>query len=93
MPKTTILSNDTLQAALEGLQAQRERIAAQISEVQSLLNSHSGSSRPNKAEFGRSEAAVVGRKQRVITAEARERIAAAQKKRWAAVRKAKKLSK
>lgn len=76
-----------LEAALEGLEGQRQRIDQQIREVQAML----GRRKP------RSSAAAVGAdsgfkasggQKRQLSEAARKRIAAAQKKRWAEYRKA-----
>jgi len=71
-----------LEAALEGLLLQKQRIDSQIQEVRSLLGrrkygSHSTAAAP---------VATAVRK-RELSASARRRIAAAQKKRWAEYRK------
>jgi len=70
-----------LQAALEGLQLQKQRIEAQIREVRSRLGKKRSSARPAKAVASSSR----GRQR--LSAEARKRIAAAQKKRWEAFRR------
>ena len=66
-----------LEAALEGLEAQRRRIEEQIQEVRNLLGNRAQSSGRRRTTGGR----------RQLSEEARRRIAAAQKKRWAAYRK------
>jgi hypothetical protein len=68
-----------LEAALEGLLLQRDRIESQIREVQSLL----GRKRPASTQAAESTS---GSKRQLSDA-ARKRIAAAQKKRWAEYRK------
>ncbi len=72
-----------LAAALEGLEAQRNRIEEQIEQVRALLGQ--GPSRrgrpPGVANAKRAT------KKRVLSPAARKRIAAAQKKRWANFRK------
>lgn len=76
MPRTSRKIQDSalLQAALEGLELQRQKIEEQINEV--------------KARLGRSSGARSGRGgKRTLSAAARKRIAAAQKKRWAEYRK------
>jgi dihydrodipicolinate synthase/N-acetylneuraminate lyase len=75
-----------LQAALEGLQAQKERIEEQIREVQSMLGGRSGPRAVAAAEAGKAGATPT-RKRRPLSEAARKRIAAAQKRRWAAFRK------
>ena len=68
-----------LEAALEGLELQKQRIESQIREIRSLLG------RRGKAPAA--EKANGATKKRNLSAEARRRIAAAQKKRWAEYRK------
>ena len=71
-----------LEAALEGLLLQRERIDAQIREVQTLL----GRKRASGAATSDSALGASARKRQLSDA-ARKRIAAAQKKRWAEYRR------
>ena len=81
-------SREILEAALQGLEAQRQKLDEQISEVRSLLGRRVG--RPPKAGAGEAKASTASaapRKRRGLSEEARKRIAAAQKKRWAAFRK------
>lgn len=78
-------SREILEAALQGLEAQRERLDEQIAEVRGLMGKRAG--RPAKASSEQPAASQSGRKKRMLTPEARKRIAAAQKKRWAAFRK------
>ena len=75
-----------LQAALEGLEAQRSRIEEQIQQVRAMLG-HKRRGRPPVGATGLESAAKPERKRRVLSAAARKRIAAAQKKRWANFRK------
>jgi hypothetical protein len=86
---STTPSKEILEAALQGLEAQKQKLEDQISQVRGLLGRRPGrpakNSRP--AVAASSEPAAV-RPKRVLSAEARKRIAAAQKKRWAAFRKA-----
>jgi hypothetical protein len=79
MVRNTQLASDPtlLEAALEGLEAQRLRIEDQIRQVRSLL----GNRRPS----GGGDSAAPRKRQ--LSPAARKRIAAAQKKRWAAYRK------
>lgn len=74
---------DVLQAALVGLELNRERIDGQIAEVRRLIAGR-GQRKAVKAP------AAPVRKKRRMSAEALKRIAAAQKKRWAEWRKRKK---
>lgn len=81
------------EAALEGLELQKQRLEEQIRLVRSLI----GGKKPRAAapasaaeEAPAPSAKKAGRKQRRkrnLSPEARERIAEAQKKRWAAFRK------
>lgn len=97
MPRPRTVSPDILEAALAGLEAQKQKIDNQIAEVHRML--------PGRRSGGllktvaKPVAPIVGsaigtrsRKKRVLSPEARKRIADAQKKRWAAVRKATKKS-
>lgn len=88
-------SRDILEAALQGLEMQRQKLDEQISSVRSMLG---GAARTAPAATKRSASSSAssssesssegnGRKKRVLSAAARKRIAAAQKKRWAAFRK------
>ena len=71
-----------LEAALEGLLLQRERIESQIREVKALLGrKRSGGGSPAESAAGPSA------RKRQLSDSARRRIAAAQKKRWAEYRK------
>ena len=79
-PSSTLRDPGFLEAALEGLLLQKERIEAQIREVRELL----GRQRSETVEpvNGRDES-----RKRQLSEAARERIAAAQKRRWAEYRK------
>lgn len=72
-----------LNAALEGLEIQRQRIEEQIREVRSMLGRGRHVQRAESPSGDRPP-----RKKRVLSAAARKRIAAAQKARWAKFRKA-----
>jgi hypothetical protein len=82
-------SREILEAALHGLEAQRQKLDEQIGEVRGMLGRRAG--RPAKSAVSASEGAANGParsgRKRVLSPEARKRIAAAQKKRWAAFRK------
>jgi hypothetical protein len=83
-------NQEILEAALQGLEAQKQKLDEQIAQVRSLLRRRGG--RPSKSTPGSNAATPSApangrRKKRVLSAEARKRIAAAQKKRWAAFRK------
>jgi hypothetical protein len=86
MPNATP-SREILEAALQGLELQRQKLDDQIAQVRSLLGRRVG--RPPKggpASVVTSSSASDGPK-RQLSEEARKRIAAAQKRRWAAFRK------
>ena len=89
MAKTSAApSREILEAALQGLEAQRQKLDEQITQVRSLLGSRGG--RPSRAASGLGEGSgsrMGTRRKRTLSPEARKRIAAAQKKRWAAFRK------
>lgn len=85
-------SREILEAALTGLEAQRDKIDQQISQVRTMLGGKAGAGkagRPAKASFAHPLVVSVATapRKRVLSPEARKRIAAAQKKRWAAFRK------
>ena len=83
MPRTKSIKDvSLLSAALEGLEAQKQRIEEQIQQVQSLLGRRRG--RPPAAAKPKPEKAPAKRR---LSAAARRRIALAQKRRWAAYRK------
>lgn len=82
MPRTKSVDDRALlEAALEGLELQKQRIEDQIREVRSRLNKGRRAGGPAKT------AEAAPRHRRRLSADARKRIAAAQKKRWAAFRK------
>jgi len=90
-PRTGVVDQTLLQAALEGLTLQRERLDEQIRQVRSMLGKR-GPGRTSAAAPAGSEDAPAPRKRRKrrkMSAEARKRIAEAQKKRWATFRKSK----
>lgn len=82
-------SREILEAALHGLEAQRQRLDEQIAQVRAMMGRRVG--RPPKGGAADSVAAAshssTPRKKRTLSPEARKRIAAAQKKRWANFRK------
>jgi hypothetical protein len=86
------INNTLLEAALEGLELQKQRIEEQIREVRSMM----GGGRLRQAapaapaSPGRQSAAPAKRGRKPLSAAARRRIAAAQKKRWAEYRKSQK---
>ena len=73
-----------LQAALEGLQAQKSRITEQIAQVEQLLGHRRGKT---AMESTSGPAAAAPRKRKKLSAAARKRISIAQRKRWADYRK------
>jgi hypothetical protein len=71
----TKLDNDILAAAIEGFEAQKTRIDAQIAEIRQQLTGGSA---------GPAATPEAGRKRRQVSAAGRKRMAEAQRKRWAA---------
>lgn len=86
MPMTPRLANDPglLEAALEGLYLQKQRIEAQIAEVKALLGRRRSAPQPVAVVDGVNG---VEPRKRQLSEAARKRIAAAQKRRWAEYRK------
>ncbi len=74
----TKLDNEILTAAIEGFEAQKQRIDAQIAEIRQQL--HGGSAAPAATP-------EPARKRRTMSAAGRKRVAEAQRKRWAAIKK------
>jgi hypothetical protein len=81
-PANMLSEPGLLEAALEGLLLQRERIEAQIREVRTML----GRKRASRAATPGTAPGASTRKRQLSDA-ARKRIAAAQKKRWAEYRR------
>jgi hypothetical protein len=79
MPRRKQLNPAILQAALEGLEAQHQRVELQIAQVRSLL-------RP--APRKRAVAQAPAKPRPRMSLAGRKRIAAAQRKRWAEYKKA-----
>jgi hypothetical protein len=81
-------TREILEAALQGLEAQKQKLEEQIDQVRAMMGRRVG--RPPKGDGAEASAprrtGPAGKK-RSLSAEARKRIAAAQKKRWAAFRK------
>jgi hypothetical protein len=80
--------HEILEAALHGLEAQKQRLDDQIAQVRSMLGNRAG--KVVKSPAWVSAGSTNGgspKKQRYLSPEARQRIAQAQKKRWAAYRK------
>jgi len=82
MPRPRTIQPWLLEVALQGLEQGRQRIEAQIAQVQRLLA-------PRRHP---TPVPAAGKPKRTISAAGRKRIAAAQRKRWAALKKAKKES-
>ena len=80
MPTPT-LTRDILLAALAGFQVDRQRIDAQIAEVQTML---AGGGSPKKGASVSDEAPKKGRRKK-FSAAVRKRMAQAQKARWAKI--------
>jgi hypothetical protein len=84
-------TKEILEAALQGLESQRQRLDSQIAQVRAMMGNRPG--RPSKQNISNDEVKPAAatkattRKRRVLSPEARKRIAVAQKKRWAAFRK------
>lgn len=80
-------NREILEAALQGLEAQKQKLDEQIAQVRSMMGQRVSRS-PKAATVSESVSENGnGRKRRTLSAEARKRIAAAQKKRWANFRK------
>ncbi len=79
-------SREILEAALVGLESQREKLEEQIAQVRSLLGHRVKQTTKATVSLVR----AIGNGRRPLSPEARERIATAQKKRWAAFRRGKK---
>jgi hypothetical protein len=77
--------HEILEAALQGLEAQRHKLEEQIANVRSLLGGRTGKTAKAPVWAGSTNGGTP--KKRILSPEARQRIAAAQKKRWAAYRK------
>lgn len=77
MPRRKLLDTAILEAALEGLERQRERLEARIAEVRRLIGPRGG------------PAAFAPTAKLTISPAGRQRIAEAQRQRWAAQKQAK----
>jgi hypothetical protein len=79
MPRSKTQLNETiLQAALHGLEIQRNRLNEEVEQVRSLLSRRAPGFAGRNSEQRQSERSP-------LSAAARRRISAAQRKRWAAV--------
>jgi hypothetical protein len=84
----TAPTKEILEAALHGLESQRQKLDDQIAQVRAMMGNRPG--RPSKqssSSGSRPATKTATRKRRVLSPEARKRIAIAQRKRWAAFRK------
>jgi hypothetical protein len=81
----TLSDPEILQAALEGLKAQKVRLESQIAAIESAL----GGARPGRSVGAGKAAVAAPRGKRTMSAAARKRIAEAQRARWARYRKEK----
>ncbi len=79
MPRPHAFTPDILEAALSGLDAQRQRLETQIAEIRRLLDPRFRGATPPATPK-----APTARKKWTMSAAGRARIAAAQRKRWAA---------
>lgn len=83
--RTTFSDPNLLEAALEGLLLQKQRIEMQIQEVRAMLGRRGSS--PAKSTGTPAASSSAAPRKRELSDAARKRIAAAQKKRWAEYRK------
>ena len=82
------LTQDLLNAALVGLEAQKQRIEGHIAEVRALLGKRGPGRPPATAQVSAStETKPRKRRKRKLSPEGRARIIAATKKRWAEYKK------
>jgi len=80
--RASAVDHSLLNAALEGLELQKQRIEEQIRDVRARLGK--GTTRRGRSSAG----SATTRSGRTLSEGARKRIAAAQKRRWAEYRKA-----
>jgi hypothetical protein len=85
--KSSVPSQELLNAALQGLEAQRGRIDDQIREVRAMLGQRRGRPPLSDSASTSADAQVKTTSKRQLSPAARRRIAAAQKRRWAEYRK------
>jgi hypothetical protein len=76
MPRKKLFDATLLQAALEGLEQQRQELEKKIATVRSMLG----------VRKGFRGAGLVAKPKRILSAAARKRIADAQRRRWALVK-------
>jgi len=86
MPRPLNVMKDPglLEAALEGLLLQKERIETQIREIREVVGARRVQREPAGARSG---GTATKKRRRTLSDAARKRIAAAQKKRWAEYRR------
>ncbi len=82
--KPVLTDKELLEAAIEGLEAQRARLEEQIADAKARLGARSG---PKEKAPATKKKRKGRKKKRTLSPEARKRIAAAQKKRWAKFRR------
>ena len=73
-----MLTKEIIEAAIQGFEAQKQHIDAQLAELRAMLSSASAGSAPTSQP--------TDRKQRGMSAAGRKAIAEAQRKRWTAVK-------
>jgi hypothetical protein len=83
-PRTQPLNPTILEAALHGLEIQRNKLDEQIEQIRALLGRRAPGRPARSTEPGSGQQTRPKRRQ--LSAAARKRISAAQKKRWAAAR-------
>jgi hypothetical protein len=88
----TKLTPELIHAAIDGYEAQKNRIDQQIADLRGLLSGHSTPA-PATAQAASSKGVSKRRKKRRLSAAGREAIAAAARKRWAAFKAAKEAKK
>src|SRR4051794_38646914 len=76
------LTQEIVEAAIEGFEARKQHIDSQIAELRAMLTGGNGT--PSEAAARPEEEPSVRRKKRRISAAGRAAIAEAQRKRWAA---------
>jgi hypothetical protein len=86
-PRENSPNNILLQAALEGLEVQRQRIDQQITQVRSMMGVATVRRGRPPGRHSSATASAPTRRKRRLSEDARQRIAAAQKRRWAEYRK------
>ena len=85
--KSSVPSQELLNAALQGLEAQKGKIVDQIREVRAMLGQRRGRPPLSDSASTSADVPVKAARKRQLSPAARRRIAAAQKRRWAEYRK------